>query len=285
VRKDCDVLAVSKVITKAAYQLAHCLEFTIPSFGPLASRLAHGQPYHRHVVYSPVISVNQYDSFESWMNKKSGSFRKGLRYDRKQLCRTATINLLHNDQDISTNLRIIRWMFTEKRNWLARKNKRAPWIQNDYGQNIMEELANSQLLSSSGVELWALLVEGTPAAAAICFDSPASVELFMFVMNPLFAARSPGSLLLEDIARFAFERSKYLDFRITNEPYKMRWADAYLPYTTYVIATSYRGMLPLVRSELHMRKVQFRKWGKKQFVSFRTQMGTWLSAVSRRHRG
>lgn len=57
---------------------------------------------------------------------------------------------------------------------------------------------------------------------------------------------SPGKLLLEEIARWAFERGLILDLRMGHEPYKTRWADQFGTASFYVLPVTWAGAL-LVR--------------------------------------
>ncbi len=155
---------------------------------------------------------------------------------------------------------LIDWMFAEKRAFLARKGRKSEWISSQRSTRFLHKLIELSSPDTSGVELWALLVNDVPAAGAICLVSGQSIEIFFLVMNPEFAARSPGNLLLEDIARSARSREKDLDFRITTDPYKMRWADDSGAFETWRIASTVRGALPVFAAVLESWRVAFRTW-------------------------
>jgi CelD/BcsL family acetyltransferase involved in cellulose biosynthesis len=240
------------------------LKVTLPEKHPLRKVAPHQRISHQHPILSPVTRLTRWPEFEAWLASKSGSFRKGLRYDRKKLAELGPLRLLDGGGADDQTYRVIDWMFEEKRAWLSRKGVASLWITDERSPELLRTLFRQALPSASGVELWALLVDEIPAAGAICLVSNTAVELFMFVMNPTFAARSPGNLLLEDIAKSAAKRHKDFDFRIGSSDYKARWADDTIYYQTLVVALTWKGCIGALEAETHARNIAFRVWAKRE---------------------
>ncbi len=226
---------------------------------PLRLVASVGRMAYRHPVSSPTTRLTRWPDFEAWLASKSSSFRKGLRYDRKKLQEQGSLRLIEGGGQDQTSSSMIDWQFEEKRAFLTRTGGTSAWLIDDRSRQLLQNLFRESPPSRSGVELWCLLVDDQPAAGAVCLQSRTALELFMFVMNPAFAARSPGNLLLEDIAKSASSRGLDFDFRITSESYKARWADDGEPYEYMVVALTPRGIPAVARRWVKRQRNRLRE--------------------------
>jgi CelD/BcsL family acetyltransferase involved in cellulose biosynthesis len=246
------------------------LKVTVPENHPLCRVQASRLSAFSHEVPSPAIKLMGIGSFDEWFNSKTGSFRNNLRRKRRKL---GKVEVLNGSQDPKLSQTIIDWQFEEKRRYLVRRGMESSWIMDDRGLQLVKKVSDMAAYSATGVEIWALLAGGVPAAGAVCFRSRISVELFMFVMNPEFSACSPGHLLLEDIARSSQERGLDFDFRITSEDYKLRWADGVVSYRTFVIALSPKGYPSVARARFRRWMLLTRKFGKRRLLALKSMIG------------
>jgi CelD/BcsL family acetyltransferase involved in cellulose biosynthesis len=253
IHADANGHAVANALVRALKPHGDVLKTLAPRDNAFRSAAAAGRIAYRHPVFSPITRLAHWPDFEAWLASKSSSFRKGLRYDRKKLHEHGVVRLIDGGGQDPTSRSVIDWLFEEKRAFLTRTGGTSDWLVDDRSRQLLQNLFRESSPSRSGVELWCLLVDDQPAAGAVCFQSRTAIELFMFVMNPAFAARSPGSLLLEDIAKSASARGKDFDFRITSEGYKARWTDDVEPYEYLVVALSPRGFPSVAR-----------RWAKRQ---------------------
>ena len=255
-----DASEIALALWRGVSGLGDVVTIMISPSNPVRTVLTARKIKHVRQIRSPVARLTQSPDFDAWMSRKSSSFRKGLRYDRRQIEKLGSVQLIDGCTDETNSRSLIDWMFAEKRAFLARKGRKSEWISSERSTRFLHKLIELSSPATSGVELWALLVNDVPAAGAICLVSAQSIEIFFLVMNPEFAARSPGNLLLEDIARSARSREKDLDFRITTDPYKMRWADDFGAFETWRVASTVRGALPVFAAVLESWRVAFRTW-------------------------
>ena len=68
------------------------------------------------------------------------------------------------------------------------------------------------------------------------------LEYFITAYEEAYARYSPGSQIVEGLARHAVALGIDLDFRIATDDHKRRWCDRGELYATYVIATNVRGV-------------------------------------------
>jgi len=77
--------------------------------------------------------------------------------------------------------------------------------------------------------------------------------------DPTFNEHSPGIVLLEHCAREAIRAGVDLDFRLTSDDYKLRWADDFVPYNTFIVACSLAGVPPVARRLLRNANMAVRR--------------------------
>jgi CelD/BcsL family acetyltransferase involved in cellulose biosynthesis len=261
--------AVTSRLLREVGKNGDVLKVTVPDGHPLCRVRFSGASAFSHEVPSPAIKLMEVSSFEEWFNSKTGSFRNNLRRKRRKL---PNVEVLNGSQDADLTQTILEWQFEEKRRYLKRRGFEWSWIMDDRGLALLQKISAMADPAATGVEVWALLTGGVPAAGAVCFRSRISVELFMFVMNPEFSACSPGHLLLEDIARSAQERRLDFDFRITSEDYKLRWADGVVSYGTLVIALTPHGYPTVAKARFRRWMLVTRRFGKRRLLALKSMV-------------
>lgn len=233
---------VAEALLNAALTLGDALKTTVVADHPLKNVLRRRFRIEVRVA-SPTVTRGDHPDFDAWLNTKTGSFRKGLRYDRRSLSKLGVLTLHHGVKGDPETLALIDWMFSEKRRWLQAKGLKSRWIEEQASSTLMRAIFARHDAEHSCFEVFALRLDNTPLAAAVCLNSRHSMELFFFVHNREFSKYSPGNLLLEDLIRICFRRNLDFDFRITQEVYKMRWANSKTEFSTIIVASNLRGAL------------------------------------------
>ena len=159
----------------------------------------------------------QHHDFDAWLGDKSGSFRKGLRYDRRSLSKLGALTLHHGVKGDPETLALIDWMFSEKRRWLQAKGLKSPWIEDQTSNALMRAVFVRPDAEHSCFEVFALRFRrNSPRRRRVPAFAPMH-GVILFVHNPVFGKFSPGNLLIEDLIRVCFERGVDFDFRITQK--------------------------------------------------------------------
>jgi CelD/BcsL family acetyltransferase involved in cellulose biosynthesis len=258
---------VTSRLLKEIRSIGAVVKVTVPEGHPLCRVRLSGVAALSYGVPSPAIKLKGIGSFDAWFNSKTGTFRNNLRRKRRKL--PGKVEVFDGSQDAALTQSIIDWQFEEKRRYLKRRGFSSSWVMDDRALALVKKVTAMADRSVTGVETWALLAGGVPAAGAVCFASGASVELFMFVMNPKFGACSPGHLLLEDIARSAQRRDLDFDFRITYEDYKLRWVDGVVAYVTFTIALTSAGYPSVFKARFRRSMLLTRQFGKRRLVALK----------------
>ena len=89
-----DGVAVAGTLLRSLERYADVLKTTVPMDNPVRQAVRSRAWWHQHPVRSPITRLTSWPSFDAWMATKSGSFRKGLRYDRRKLAECGSLTLV-----------------------------------------------------------------------------------------------------------------------------------------------------------------------------------------------
>lgn len=200
---------------------------------------------YRSRINSPAVAVGAAPSFDEWLAGKSKSFRQGLAYERRRLAKLGGLETVTTSGDDGRQL--VEWLFAGKRQLLSGRGKTDSWVFRPQSEALLKRLLAD---GAAGVFGSALCLDGKIIAGSVCFRSSGAIEFFMTGFDPEYAAYSPGNLLIEDLARMAASEGRDFDFRVTQDAYKMRWADTFAERETIIIAATARGAIRPVRLTL-----------------------------------
>jgi CelD/BcsL family acetyltransferase involved in cellulose biosynthesis len=185
---------------------------------------------------SPIVRCSEGRSWDDWFAAKSKSFRDGRKQDRKRLQRLG--NLAFREVSADDAKRHVDWFFDAKAHWLDERGIQASWLR---GQPI-RDFYSGLVGKAEGVEGFALDLDGRTIAGCICLRSGAALEFYVTAFDPDFARYSPGNVMIEDLVKWCIARKLDFDFRITNDPYKLRWADGAISTETISVACTKKGV-------------------------------------------
>lgn len=189
---------------------------------------------------SPLI---RFGGFATWKDYQASRPRKLISDLRRQnrrlaeLGRPEIVSAQSNDQILSG----VDWLLAHKRAWLDVKGIRGAWLWTDQSREFLAATLIAGL-EHGDVRLFLLNLDGRTIAAAYCLVDSRRFEFFIVANDPAFENLSPGKILVEFIARWAFERGLEFDFRMVATDYKLRWANAEAVSTTWFVALTPAGL-------------------------------------------
>lgn len=231
---------------------------------PLCAAIESNGPFLKTSVYSPIITVG--DDPDAWRKAKSKSFRQSIRNNRSRLSRLGEIDVA--PVPVEKADAFSRWMFATKREWLDSKGIGKNWIRSSASEAFFADLLGQ---SGSNVIGFAVTLDGKYIAGAFLLLAR-DIEFFVVANDAAYSAFSPGHLLLDGLVDFAADRCSDIDLRITQDEYKMRWADRTEERVSYVVALNWRGRTLIARRKMVARaKIVRRIAGKvKRLLSRKT---------------
>ena len=153
-------------------------------------------------------------------------------------------------------------LFEIKGEWLRARAIRSSWLFDPAPRSMFTALVGHP---NTGVRMFSLNLDRKMVASCLCFQSAGRLEAFVITFDQTFGRFSPGNLLIEDIVGWCIGRGLDLDFRLTSDAYKLRWADRTEPFWTVHMATTWRGV-PLV-TKILVRET---------LVKVRSRLGRWI---------
>jgi CelD/BcsL family acetyltransferase involved in cellulose biosynthesis len=245
---------VLRAALTAAKGLADLLQvYNVPE-GSLAAQVLADDRAHglRSSVSSPVISLKAFDDFESWVKTKSKNFRAALRNDRRRLQDVGVVEFREMVGPVD-GARCVDWMFENKRQWARERKISHSWIHDDLGHAFFKALAvrtPQERPARPDTQFFALLLDDKIISAGIGLVSHDRIEYFMSAVDSAYNYYSPGNQFVMEYATVAIGMGLDYDFRITTDPYKLRWTDRFDRYDSFWIACTPRGLISIARQRV-----------------------------------
>jgi CelD/BcsL family acetyltransferase involved in cellulose biosynthesis len=162
-------------------------------------------------------------SFDALLQGFSANFRANLKQKRKRLQKLGELRF-ELPEDEASCAETLDWVLAEKREWLLRNDKESRWLPKDEARSFF--LAAAMKRGDLGrVGFFRLTLDGRPIAAFLSTIDRTRIEMFVTVFAPEYGRFSPGMLIIEDVARWGFERGLDFDMRVLTMDYKIRWAN------------------------------------------------------------
>ena len=188
---------------------------------------------YRGAPASPIILLSGWANFGAWMGTRSKSFRTGLRYDRRRI--SAQGELIFREIGQAGAGSFIDWLMAKKGRWLDDRRIKRNWLRESRTSDFYTALIG---LPRSGVVAFVLELGGKAIAGCICLRSSATLEFYITAFDPKLSAFSPGNLLIEDVATWCIARGLDFDFRLTHDPYKLRWSGVFREYEVFILGVT-----------------------------------------------
>jgi CelD/BcsL family acetyltransferase involved in cellulose biosynthesis len=196
---------------------------------------------YRNAVNSPVARLAGRPGFDSWLAAKSKSFRYNLRHSRKLLDAMGPITFRQVETK-EDGQRLVSWLLATKRAALARRGVDRNWVWAPQAEQVFAALIGSPAGNRAGFLGFTLHAGETLVAGSLCMRAGPTLEYLVTGYAPEFDRYAPGHLLLEHLFRWCVRERLDFDFRITHEPYKLRWIDDFEPRATILLACTPRGV-------------------------------------------
>jgi len=221
------------------------------------------------VMCSPVVEGPTRVSWDIWWAGRSRSFRWRLKRDRKRLAELGTVSFGRVSDPAEIEAAVTR-LFDLKRDWLKARDVRRSWIY----QPASREFYSSVIPKVDGIYVHALKLNSSIVSLAIIYESDNCVEYYAPAFDPEYSSFRPGNLLIENILQYCFEKGVLLDFRLTQDSYKMRWSDGSRRYARYVLSLSGSGDVFVLLLRFRPLWHRFKAWVKSVLKAVRAVPGS-----------
>ncbi|MGF6870824.1 GNAT family N-acetyltransferase [Paraburkholderia sp. MM5477-R1] len=208
-------------------------------------RLLRGEPHVTRV--APLLR------YKSWAEYRSGlpvAFRKEQDYLQRRLLKAGktAFAISHLADPISAGY--VRTMLEWKGQWAARVGAEGNFFREPY-QNFLRSISTDPSFDEV-LRLFVLSLDGKAIAVNLVAISECAVIGMQAAFDPAYAKLSPGSLLLEDVMKWAFENGRDFDLGPGDSKYKLNWSgESGYSCTDFRIAVSLWGRADLGARAFH----------------------------------
>jgi CelD/BcsL family acetyltransferase involved in cellulose biosynthesis len=261
---DDDPAAIAAAMLAQALGLADLLSvYALAADSPLAVAIRASPKFkYSNDLPSPVVTLEGFDGLEAWLATKSGSFRQELRAGRKKLSAQGQFEFVRMSGP-SDGQALVDWLFDMKRAWAANRRIVNSNILKEPAERLFGGLLTREPITKPAegdVRGYALRLDGRIISGCINFHSPGRLEFVMTAFDPELRKFAPGHLMVEECVRLAHQDGAVFDFRLTQDSYKLRWANRFDVYQTHILACTPRGAPRVVRLEANRVVRRLRIW-------------------------
>ena len=181
----------------------------------------------------PLIDIATHESWDAYLATRSSNFRQQVRRFARRAAREAEVRLRRTesagdlDADMSTFFTLHDKRLGE-RGGSSLSAERARSFHLDFARAALEQ---------GWLRLWILELNGSPAAAWYGWRLGERYSYYNSGFDPVFAALSPGLVLISAVIESAFEEgASEFDFLLGEESYKYRFAERERTVSDVVLA-------------------------------------------------
>jgi CelD/BcsL family acetyltransferase involved in cellulose biosynthesis len=181
----------------------------------------------------PLIDIATHESWDAYLATRSSNFRQQVRRFARRAAREAEVRLRRTesaaelDADMSTFFALHDKRLGE-RGGSSLSAERARSFHLDFARAALEQ---------GWLRLWILELNGSPAAAWYGWRLGERYSYYNSGFDPVFAALSPGLVLISAVIESAFEEgASEFDFLLGEESYKYRFAERERTVSDVVLA-------------------------------------------------
>ncbi|CAH2599910.1 GNAT family N-acetyltransferase [Rhodovastum atsumiense] len=204
------------------------------------------------------IDYSKFATWDEFLKSISAKYWKNLRRGKRHLQAQGKLEIgwCHGASD---TLVALEWLFDYKKRWAINQNLNVQWLCDDTVKDFFIKLAGRVDLSRSPF-VAAMRMDGCFVAAGIAMIGSKSVELYIITYDTEFKKYSPGILLIDYLACWAYNNKLNFDFRILEYDYKSRWSNAQTEYCKSFVFLSKFGHaleIPLFISRIKYHAKKF----------------------------
>jgi CelD/BcsL family acetyltransferase involved in cellulose biosynthesis len=212
--------------------------------------IAHG------TIAAPYVTRADYADWAAYHATISSQLRAQNRRRRRKLAERGKVVM--ERESAAGCAALIDWMLEYKKRWLVRSNLTNRWMFLPECRDFLAALCARED-ATGGVAMFALKVDGVPIAVYLVSIDRRRVEYYSNAYDDEWSTYSPGSVLIEYLLQWTFERGLDFDFRIGDQAYKYKWAKQSCNIVNWDVAIGKRGLPAVARMRLELLRNEIRQ--------------------------
>jgi CelD/BcsL family acetyltransferase involved in cellulose biosynthesis len=186
------------------------------------------------------IDPRSAESWEAFMGTYSKNFRNHLRSARRKLNEQGHLTFELATEPLA-QMNVINWTMQQKRVWLQRNNLKNTWYYAKASRGFVAHLAD-RAPTTHFMALFSLKLDGVIIASDICAVGTEEITGLITTFDPGYHRFSPGMLIVQDVARWAFDHGLQFGLMVNRALEKERWATRVSHRVAYQLAHTPYGI-------------------------------------------
>jgi CelD/BcsL family acetyltransferase involved in cellulose biosynthesis len=214
-------------------------------------------------------SLRGLEDWEAFCRSRPGR-SKHPDYLKRKLAKHIDFNLEVLDRNDARTSSVVNWLVSHKREWAHVKDIDSQWVFSESSDKFWGDLMLNRTYEAGVMRVFVLWHLQRPIAALIVAVGAKRVDFLTVTYDMELAKLSPGTVLLDEGVKWAFEHGLDVDFTPGSEPYKVSWSGR-ASYTTssFLVLPTTWGLMGY-RAKMAAKKLQ-------------GMMGRAVSLLSSRH--
>lgn len=182
---------------------------------------------------APYLDLKSAPSFEDYEKRYSNGSRKNRRRQRRRLADHGPLSLAAYDSGAMARDLVLH-AIELKRAWLRDRGLVSTALRDERMTHFFADVAEAAV-RPAGCHVLALLSDGRPTALEVGVRAKDRTATHIIVYDPEFEKHSPGTVLMEDSIRQAYDNGLgVFDLLAPGDGYKLDWADDAVGVSTFV---------------------------------------------------
>lgn len=188
---------------------------------------------------TPYAVLRDQQDWEVFCRSRPGRTRTRPQYIERRLRTHGQVNIEIVDASDSRLPALVDWFVLHKRAWAQHNGIESQWIFSDACRKFWNDLLSNGSYEPQVFRLFALTLDDVPVAVNIIGVRATCAYLVANTYDLAYAKLAPGTVLVDDCVKWAFDNRLDFDFGPGDQQYKTFWTEgaAYTTSSFLVIST------------------------------------------------
>ncbi|SAK82761.1 hypothetical protein AWB79_05525 [Caballeronia hypogeia] len=191
--------------------------------------------------YTPFSALRDVHDWDAYCRSRPARERNAPEYLKRRMAKQGKYAIQVIDPADERMLPLIEWFVVQKRKWAGDKATPSEWTFSDASPKLWSALLARRQSTPGMFRLFVLTLNGQPVAANIVAIASDTAYLVANTYDLDQKKLSPGTILVDECVKWAFEHRLDFDFGSGEQRYKTSWSagEKYATSSLMVIATAW----------------------------------------------
>ena len=188
---------------------------------------------------TPYAALRGQQDWEEYCRSRPGRSKTRPSYLKRRLAAQGEFDIEILDSNDPRIPSLVEWSALRKREWAQHNGIDSQWVFSKSSNKFWNDLLTSAAYRPGVFRLFVLMRQGEPLAVNVVAVGATRVHLLTTTYDLKYSNLSPGTVLVDDCVKWAFDRGLDFDFGPGEQQYKSSWSggNAYMTRSCLVLPT------------------------------------------------